>query len=360
MMKKTLFIGLLLAFFCISCNKRKALQDEDVIQININQFVNKKLNLQEIIKKIEVIDLSVDSTFMLAHLKDITRMDSLLFLLDDVSATIWTININNKKVVNHTCRRGNGPQEFIRPIAISAWNEHLYILDLPMHKVIVLDKNLSPLNDFSLPFTALDLIATSSGLLFYNITPNKEFHTIVQTDFQGIAKTNLFKTKKEIGLSTSGQKNLIKGYDENIYVMLPEENEVFIWKNKIFNLAYYINYMNASLPENYNKKNHNIMEEDNYAINTNIFVLPDMFVNSFLYKEKRYYAFTSLKKKKQIVGIVRDEKTDLPFFPQWQADDCLIGWCSGIDVNKFLSLKKGAHSISEDSDILLLFYLKSL
>lgn len=360
MMKQSLCISLLLVLFYSSCNNKRPLQTEHSVQIRIEQFADKKIELHEVMDKIEVIDLSVDSTLMLAHLKDITMVDSLLFLLDDISATIWTLNVNNKQIINRSCRRGNGPQEFIRPVAISAWNEHLYILDLPMHKVVVLNKDLSPLSDFTLPFNAFDLAATSSGLLFYNLTPNEEFHTFIQTDFSGKVIANLLQTEKEIGESTSGQKTLIKGSDGNVYAVLPEGNEVYVWKDETFVLAYSMDYRDKSIPENYNRKNQSLMEEDYYAINTNVFVLPELFVNSFLYGEKRYYVFTSFKQDKQISGIVRDKKTDLPFFPQWQAGNCLIGWCNGIDVNKFLSQKESASSISEDSDVLLLFYPKPL
>ncbi len=356
-MKSILFIGFLFVFFGSSCNKKRTtVQSANITRITVDDFVDKEIDLQKVIKKIETIDLSEDGTFLLAHLKDVTRMDSLLFLLDDVSATIWTINMNNKKIVNRACRKGNGPQEFIHPIAMSAWNGRLYVLDMPMRKVVVLDSNMSPLYDFILPFTALDLAATSSGLLFYNMTPSEEYGSIVQTDFQGTGRTNLYQAKKELGLSTSGQKTFVKEAGGNVYAMFPEEYDIFIWKNESFNPLYHINYMEASLPDDYDRKRHSVMEEDDYAIHTNLFVLPEMLVNSFLYKEKRYYTFTSKNGEKQISGVVRDKETDLPFYPQWQADNCLIGWCSGEDAIKYLSKEKGLHTVSEDSDMLLLFY----
>ena len=80
------------------------------------------------------------------------------------------------------------------------------------------------------------------------------------------------------------------------------------------------------IPSGIDRYSINLYEEP-YAFAGNIFMLSDMFVPSFFYKSQRYYAFIPLSEGELMSGIVWDKCYGIPFFPQWQHGNELIGVC---------------------------------
>ena len=87
----------------------------------------------------------------------------------------------------------------------------------------------------------------------------------------------------------------------------------------------------------------------------------DLFVSSFFYKSKRYYGVVPLSGKELMAGTTKDGRYQIPFFPQWQYGDELIGICRRESVEEYLKKHGMVGEVAADSEFVqekpvLVFY----
>jgi hypothetical protein len=104
-------------------------------------------------------------------------------------------------------------------------------------------------------------------------------------------------------------------------------------------MGYQFDFGKLTIPDNINTNDYNIFEDFSYVVCTHFFTLQDRLVLSFLYENKRYYNFTNLLTAEQKAGII--ESQYIPFFPQWQRGNTLIGYVHYEDIkDNFTNLKE--------------------
>ena len=90
-----------------------------------------------------------------------------------------------------------------------------------------------------------------------------------------------------------------------------------------------IDYENKNIPSDARIHEISFEELEAYTVNTEFFLVSNIFINSFIQNQQRYYLFSNLSSGKKIVGKV---KSSPPFFPRWQHKDILIGALTLGDV----------------------------
>lgn len=318
-------------FSVTACKQDNELKKWQGKMISIEKFQNKKISTSDIALNMEVLRLNSNAA-LIGQIKDICIIDTIVYILDGVTSSIFAYNLQNGQLLNNICRVGNGPMEYIQPFAITAGEQQVWVLDLPTTRVIAFDKNLNPVKEIKIPFVASDFIKIEDGFLFCNLTPNERINVFVHADMEGNI-LNSFVTSQKQGSYTGGS-SFIRDVNNEVYAMEPYSNKIYHWTGCDFEDFFQTDFLNFNIP---NKITHPMSYyEDHHAYNANFFVTSTHFINSFLYKSNRYYHFFNLSSKKYQVGEINNDENLIPFFPRWQHNDYLIGVCQ---VENLLSEK---------------------
>lgn len=315
---KPLSVYCLLLFFLLQSCGNVSRSDCNGKEISIYEF-DKKLNLNEFANDVTKLELETDS-FMIGELKDLCFIDSILYALDGITHKLFAYDMVRKSVVKSIDRVGNGPMEYVRPMALDSDEENIYVLDFPTRKVLTFSRDLTPVREFRLPFAAWDFVKTDNGFLFCNMTINEDLKKIVETDDEGLVVNN-YLSENPIG-ATGGQC-FIKTSAKDIYVLPPYSNYSYEWTENGLKDFYSTDFGSKNMPRGNNQEMGKYEEE--YAYNTDIFVVSKYVLFSFLYKGKRIYSFIDREKGVQKSGIAYDKTRNFPFYPRWQYKNSLIG-----------------------------------
>ena len=282
---KQLFLFFILLTL-VSCRQQSE-SVAGVTTVRIEDFQDKVLKTGDFLSGVRTLSLHDDSLGYIGQIKDVCAVDSFLYVLDGITASLTQFQIGAGKQMRSVCKRGNGPYEYIQPLALTADGPYLYVLDLPGMSVIAFDATL-------------------------------------QGDMDGEGKVlNSFLPGKAGMSFSSGSKVFVKDARGRIFINLPFSRTIYQWdstgKKPLEFLAF--DFAGKNLPEDADLERMNVFEE-RYAITSSFFQVGDTSLYSFLYAQKRYYAVVSPAGVQ--MGSV-PEDVACPFFPQWQAGDLLIG-----------------------------------
>lgn len=348
----------------VSCSNKKQINFNNIV---IDSFDKKTIELTNIISNIEVLPLQPDTNNIIGNIKDICFIDNTVYLLDNITSSVFAFDINDGSFIKGICNKGNGPNEYINPVAISSDSMYVYLLDLPGMSIICFDKQLNAIKKISITFPASDFICTDDGFLLYNLGTSEATKKFVYIDLNGKIVNSYISVEEtdQSGGYTGGLgKYFSKDMDNNIYVSESYSNEIYSWKKDSISLAYTINFSGSNIPLGMKTSEIDMFKEA-YAFNCNLFFFPNTIVTSFFYKSNRYYNFLSKSTGKQKTGIIMDKNDEIPFFPQWQYKDKLVGTCQYEHVKKYISdpnkhshLWKNIKSADDETSILIFFQLK--
>lgn len=339
-MNKMQFIIIILSIILLlSCDKsEKILPCKNII---VENFINNDVDMNNIIDDFSIVELRLDTSLIIGRVKDLCIVDTTIFILDDMTFSLSSFSLKDGRLLKTICRKGNGPKEYINPVSISVSENKIYLLDLATNKIIVFGKDLEPLDEVRISFTALDFIKAENGFLFYNMGGEKELGKFVYTDLKGNIQNSFIPSTKDNSDYLCGGKLFVKNDENEIYATDPLSNTIYHWDKN--NLSPYIrtDFQKYNIPDEIELNGTNIFEE-NYAVNCNFFITSFVFINSFLYKDMRYYNFKSLLSEKSISGKVK--VSNMPFYPQWQSGKRLISVCP----NRYIGIQPSENS---DTDI---------
>jgi hypothetical protein len=288
-----------------------------------------------------------------------------VYILDDITKSILVFEINTGEFVKYVHNVGQGPSEYIKPIALSSYGENVYLLDFPTHSVIRYDKQLNPLETFRLPFASPDFIAFVDGFYFYNVS-SAHIKEIVKTNKKGKVLNDYMlapQNTKTGGFAGFTGKHFSLANNGNVYFTESSTNKIVCINNKKDVTSYTIDFGKNNIPANFDMNNMRQIDKTHYAVIADFFSLREYNVISFIRESKRYFSILEMQKGKQLTGIVRDEKYDIPFFPRWKLNDSiLVGTCNYLDlcenfdgIRKFLITDIDNENIDPDMSFLLFF-----
>ena len=330
----------------LSCQNKAIEKKTNIETINITGFEDHTIALKEIVSSIETLQLHTDTTGYIGQIKDVTAIDSSLYILDVITSSITQFNRNNGTLLHSISARGNGPLEYLQPTALTSDPNHLYVLDLPGMAILSYNKSLQVERKIPITFPCLDFIRTKQGFLCYNMTPTETLKQIVYLNKEGEILDSYQLDDLKNAVST-GAKIFTQDTQGKIFVAIPFSRVIYTWDESLTRLEEHLTFHFAfqNIPTDIELDKVNIFEKP-YAIPCQFFHIKNSYLRSFIYKGKRYHCLKSTSNQK--IGTVPEDST-YPFFPQWQIGDCLIGTCS----RELLS----PESSDEIGEVLLLYSL---
>jgi hypothetical protein len=322
-----------------------------------------EIALSDVVDRIRIIPLIVPETDLLGHIKDLCFAGDTVYILDDLTASLWSFDLNTGRSIKRICHRGNGPNEYVNPAAITSDADRLYLLDLPTQHIISYDRELNPLETVSLTFPALDFIATEKGFFLQNSVGLETLKKVVHTDKKGIVLESCLpfsNTQNDTGEYTGGAgKCFMKTAEGNVLFSEAYSNRIYMIDKTGCSLSCQMDFMNDSPPSD---ANHipNLLELS-YALCDHFFVWGEGYIIGILKDWEHYYCFYKPAGDEQKTGKVRDGKDGLPFFPRWQSGETLVGSCLYGEIrkrelaDKYMDMRFDGNK-PEAEDLLLLLY----
>ena len=350
MIRSLLCLSIVLAGMAACTNKEKPQEQENLRTIRVEGFTGKEMEVNDWVET-RMLALHKDSSeCMLGNVKDIAGIDSFIYVLDDVSASVMRFDARTGLQQKIICRRGNGPLEYIQPVALSADSSRLYLLDMGGRSIILYDKELEAERDIRLDFPALDFAKVPGGFLCYNPAASDMLSQVVYVDDHGNVKASFGASEIKQRSTYATEKIFCKDGANRVYCTLPLDRTVYHWnadKETLQPVAAY-DYGSNNLPDNANAEQTEDARSE-YAIMCEFFCVDQTLVSSFLHGGKRYYNFLLPDSVPLQVGTIKRKPNQLPFFPRWQLGNMLVGSYVRDDTE---------NPSAESGDALLLFTLK--
>jgi hypothetical protein len=347
-MKKYIFILCLIPF--ISC-KRDHQEINRALNVVIENFKNQRINLSDVVTDIRIMPLQTDDDNLLGNLKDICCSDNYVYVLDDLTASVFMFGKEDGAFLKRICTKGNGPNEYINPVAIRHDSLFVYLLDLRTKKIIVYNEELEAIKTIQLSVSASDFACMDKGFLLYNLDDSPQSYKLIYIDTTGrmIDKFIPCTESNNSGTYNWGRVQNFSTCHQGVFFSEPFSSKIYLWKNEHLLINYRLDFKRYTIPDNLNVDNYNIFEDFAYTTCMNFFILKDQLLVSFLYDNKRYYSFTNLFTNEQKTGMIEDKH--IPFFPQWQNENTLIGYFYYEDIKDNISNVKDFLVTQEDNSL---------
>lgn len=348
MLRNLFYVGVL---FCLVACKDTNHQETDVRTIEVTDFSGQKQELNELFRT-EVLELRSDSSGYVANVKDVAGIGNSVYVLDEVTLSMAKFDRRTGRLEREICQRGNGPLEYIQPVALSSDSCRLYMLDMGGLSVYVYNKELEAERKVWLGFPALDFVRVSDGFLCYNLAVSDTLRQVVYVNDSGKI-VDSFGASEVSNSGFAGSKLFSKSGEDDVYCVLPSGRTVYRWDAAAHLLSPYVSY-------DYGDANYQGDATQAGAVGAldvmpcEFFKVGSSLINSFLYADKRYYACSSPDMAVQKTGMVVDSNGKIPFFPRWQIGDTLIGSCSYEEMDDMSEGEEERYG-----NMLLLFTLKN-
>jgi hypothetical protein len=149
--------------------------------------------------KLDIVD---DGQYLLSDVSDIILTDDYAFILDQRNA-VSKVDLKSGKVVNQLFQLGRGPEDYLKPIKLTAGNDRLYLLDFVSKKVHVYDFDFNHLDRLDVEYitTPSSFLKLKDGFLFLNCDRDAGIGTFVVTDDNGVMRTSFLEQTEDPSLS---------------------------------------------------------------------------------------------------------------------------------------------------------------
>ena len=349
-MNKYIFLSFLCTLtFLISCQNTPPTHSTAKV-IHIADFDGKSLELSQLPPLVRRLELREDTSGYIGQIKDVCAMDSDLYILDAVTLSLSRFGLKDGKMRQTIHDQGNGPLEYIQPVALTSDKNNVYALDLPGMAIVTYDRDLKAQKKTALPVPCPDFIKVEGGFLCYNLTPSDDFQPLLFIDDEGNIQEGFQVSHQHLSLTT-GAKIFTRNARKEVFIQPPFSRTVYRWNEQEKRPEEYIrlDFGNKNLPEEMNEEMSNPFDEP-YAIPTHCFVGEGSVLCSFLYDNKRYYTLLRSDEEARTGQAIPQPQT--PFFPQWQIGDRVTGTYSAEFTEKDLPDAGG--------EVLLLFDLSPI
>lgn len=162
--------------------------------IKIASICNDPIDTTLIAVSYRQVSLDRDS-LIIGNIKDIAADSNSYYILDEYG-TIAHIPADSSIQANYIHDIGEGPEEYLRPCAISMHKDTLYVLDFPTKKIHRYSTELNYISSITLENTAENFTVTDNGIITENFdkTPGSFRYNLY--DFNGQLKSKLCKRAK--------------------------------------------------------------------------------------------------------------------------------------------------------------------
>ncbi|MDE6795174.1 MAG: 6-bladed beta-propeller [Muribaculaceae bacterium] len=303
---------------------------------HINLVTTKTNSLNTLPSKITTRTLSLDrDSLKIGQIKDIAFGDSVCYVLD-MNANVFRIPYNvesRSKVIN---KRGNGPGEYIAPVAIDIYDNDVYVLDIATSSVLKYDENLNSVNSIRLSHPADDIIVFDYGIMASNLDLKTCASPFIIYDFDGKILADL--SKNTVNKEPAAYKictNPFLNIEDSVYALDGNTNKLYVVKDQEIVMKYEFDFGDRAQPKDI------VLDVDNYskyALSTNCFHIGDKAILSYLIENKRMYCFYDKVTGFIWNGSLRETADGFPFFPKWQKDNELVGVLESPDDSENGSL----------------------
>lgn len=308
----------LISIFIIACNQQA--KDIHTQTIPIEFTKDKILPTNECILGFDTLRLNAGSNTFIGQIKDIAITDSLIFIIDHTQ-TLFSFGLKDGVIRTKIQNIGKAKSEYIGVDAITSDENYLYVLDSYGRNVLYFDYQLSFIKKISLSFYALDFARVSNGFLFYNHFANEKLNHFVHTNLTGhILNSYVSPELKANDLMTSHY--FTQDSYGNTYMYEALGNTIYEWNDYFVNSFYSIDYpLINSVTSQYELDND---IDGNKLFPSENFITSKYIICSFLCDGMRYYNFYDRVNHNSVNGMVK-MNYNIPFFPQWQYKNSLIG-----------------------------------
>jgi PBP1b-binding outer membrane lipoprotein LpoB len=320
--------AVIILLFFSSCNS-KYKEDESNRIIRVNTIKEQELELSDIVSQIKILPLETKrDESIIGQIKDICFVDDAVYILDMITQSILAFDMNTGKFIKRVRNTGQGPNEYMQPVALASYAEHVYLLDIN-GLIVCYDKQLNPVETIRLTFTPHDLIAVADGFYLYNIS-SANLNKVVYANKKGrVMDSYISASKTDFNRKFTISKSLTNANNGDIYFTdftASLINKFFrISKDKVVSCQ--VDFGKDNIPADFDINGTNLIDFS-YACLAEHFPLNSCNVISFFKREMRYYCFHDLSTGKQQTGSLVHNKYDIPFFPRWQFNsDILVGVC---------------------------------
>jgi hypothetical protein len=352
-----LLIALIIGNSCTSYNEK-----EKGRIIVIDEIKEQKLELSDIASQIKILPLETEADeSMVGHIWDVCCVDDMVYILDDITRSILMFNMNTGKFIKRVHSIGQGPNEYVHPMALSSCADSVYLLDIAANRIICYDKHLNPVRTIRLSFASSDFTALADGFYLYNLS-SFNLKKVVYLNKNGTVANSFISTSKNTTLDrdvdfTSNHFSVANSGD--VYFVESLTNRIFCINNKTNVTVQDVDFGKNNIPKSLDINSVGFSDIP-YALIAEFFALDNYSIISFFKDGKRYYSIFETSTGRQKTGIVTRE---FPFFPRWQLNsNILIGTCYYQDIEaNFDNIKDcfvtdvEKDSIDDEASLLLFF-----
>lgn len=281
-------------------------------------------NLNNFSSKISCSQLALNmDSLTLSTVKDIAFGDSAVYVLD-MSASIAKIPYDLDGHAFTVNRRGVGAGEYISPVAIEAFDDYIYILDIATATVHRYDSELSPINSIKLSNPADDFTVTRDYIIVSNIgtSDNVGKFTVYSMDGRVVSNSNEDSYEYDIP-SFKVCSNPLINVDGTVYALDGEYNRIYILNNGKLLPEFEYDFGEKAKPSDVVVDSSNFSK---YAMSTDCFHIGDITVLSYLVDNKRQYCFFDRNTGSINNGAIPETYDGQPFYPRWQNGNKLVGY----------------------------------
>ena len=192
----------------------------------------------DVVEDIDTIRLSTDKGDVLGEIQDICVSDSFIYILDQDNK-ISAFNKRDGDLVKQIRAVGQGPEEYVSPIAMTSDENSLYVLDLTGMGLVIYDDSLNFKKKVGMSFPAFDLVKLSNGFLFYNLVATDSLGHFVYTDDEGVVINSFINTNTNCDL-VYNKRVFSRDSEGNIYMSEPLSDKIYTWGDNEVSLLYEI------------------------------------------------------------------------------------------------------------------------
>ena len=328
-------------------NKNQLSIDDDHITISIDDYTDKTIRFSDFIARVDTIELHTKQNFM-GSILDFCLSDSGVYIVDMTNA-VWAFKYPSGELIKRIQRTGHGNGEYIMLRAITSRDGIVYLSDIGAGKILLCDGMLNYKKSIKLDFPVLDFAKTENGFLFCNAATTDDLNRLVYTDENGKLINSYLPSEMELDL-LSGERTFTENKDGEVFFNAPYSNDVYKWTKNGPILAYQTDYGEKRLEESVKKSSE--IAKSKQAYNATFFVSGNLFINSFIQNNMRYYSFCQTDSHKSLQGFV-DTTECILFYPTAQYKDALAGIVNTDDWDKWKPQKDSCDAT------LFVFHLKS-
>ncbi len=330
----------------LGCKNHQDANERDLLTIHIKDYENKTIPRPAVISNIDTIELDTHGYFM-SDIKTVCISDTMAYVADRAN-TVWAFKYPSGDFVRRIRNVGHGNGEYASAWTLALGDSLLYVMDFESRSILAYDATLNYKSSFRYGFPALDFIKVKDGFLFLNLSATDNLHRVVHTNDRGEVQQSYLPSEMSLDMIYN-EISFVRDKNGEVYIFPPFSNAIYRWTSEgpkpVFRTDFGKNAAEEDVKSSYD------ITESGKAFNTGFFIVDNHLVNRFFHSEKNYFSIYDMEKGIQHI-VTTDTTEVIPFAPQWQSANGLIGNILTTDYDKWRPQKDSCDAA------LFVFHLK--